>query len=34
MNGFGYVPTMMTTANTVEYVRTISVYDHRKVREE
>ena len=34
MNGFGYVPTMMITANTVEHVRTFVVSDDRKSREE
>ena len=31
---YGVVSTMMITANIVMYVRTITVYDHRKVREE
>ena len=31
---YGFVSTMMITANIVMYVRTIAVYDHRKVREE
>ena len=34
MNGFGYVPTMMITANTVEHVRVLAVSDYRELREE
>ena len=32
MNWFGFVPVL--SANTVEHVRTIVVYDNRKSREE
>ena len=31
---YGFVSTMMITANIVKHVRTIVVYDHRKIREE
>ena len=30
---YGFVSIMMITANTVERVRSIAVYDHRKIRE-
>lgn len=33
MNWIGYVPTMIT-ANMMDHVRTIVVYDDRKIREE
>lgn len=33
MNWFGFVPAMIT-ANMMDHVRTIVVYDHRKIREE
>ena len=34
MTKFGFVPTMMIAANIMMHVRTVVVYDHRKVREE
>ncbi len=34
MTQYGFVSAMMITANTAKHVRTIVVYDHRKVREE
>ena len=34
MTMYGFVSTMMITANTAKHVRTIVVYDHQKVGEE
>ena len=34
MTLYGFVSTMMVTANIAKHVRIIAVYDHQKVREE